>query len=386
MKQDYYEILGVSKGTSQDEIKKAYRRLALKHHPDRNATNKKEAEDKFKEISEAYEVLSDSQKRARYDQFGHEGVRSEFGGGGFNWQNFTHFEDLEDILGGFGGLGDIFESFGINTGFSSSRGSQRGGPQTGSSIRYELSITLEEVAGGADKSLFIKREESCDVCRGTGAKPGTKKETCPGCNGSGQIRFSQGFFSISKTCENCRGSGEIIKEPCEACRGKGRVLKKKNIEVHVPKGVEDGTTLRMSGEGSAGLKGGRRGDLYLSIRVNPHEIFIRRQNDIVVEIPVSFTQAALGAEITVPTLWGKVKMKVPEGTQYGKVFRLKGKGLPGLRTYGKGDELVRVIVEVPVKLNEGQRDVLKKFSEMRGEKLGPLGKSFMKRFKKVFGV
>ena len=385
-KQDYYEILGASKSASQDEIKKAYRRLALKHHPDRNTTNKKEAEDKFKEISEAYEVLSDSQKRARYDQFGHEGIRSEFGGGGFNWQNFTHFEDLEDILGGFGGLGDIFESFGINTGFSSSRGSRRGGPQAGSSIRYEISITLEEVASGTDKVFSVKREEVCDVCRGSGAKSGTKKETCPGCNGSGQIRFSQGFFSISRTCENCRGSGEIIKEPCEACRGNGRVLKKKKNEVHIPKGVEDGITLRLSGEGSAGVEGGRRGDLYLLIRVNPHEIFVRRQNDIVVEIPISFTQAALGAEIIVPTLWGKVKMKVPEGTQYGKTFRLKGKGLPGLRSYGKGDELVMVIVEVPVKLNEGQRDVLKKFSEMRGEKLGPLGKSFMKRFKKVFGV
>lgn len=384
-KRDYYEILGVSKTTSAEEIKKAYKKLAFKHHPYKNPGKEKEAEEKFKETSEAYEVLSDSQKRARYDQFGHEGIRSEFGAGGFDWQNFTHFEDLQDIPGSFGGLGDILESFGIDIGgFSSGRRGERG-PQSGSSIQYELDITLEEIAYGVDKILTVKVEDVCDICSGSGAKPGTKKTKCPGCNGTGQIRFSQGFFSVSRTCQRCKGVGEVVQTPCLSCRGEGRILKKKKITVHIPKGVDTGTRLRMPGEGNAGLKGGGRGNLYILVNVKPHELFVRRDNDIIVEIPISFTQAVLGAEITVPTLNGKVKMKIPEGTQYDKVFRLRGKGLPSLRGYGQGDEFVRVIIEVPTNLKKEEKLLLKKFGESRGENTGPLSKSFMRRLKKVFG-
>ncbi len=382
-KKDYYNVLGVSKSSSQDEIKKAYRKLALKHHPDRNKENKNEAEDKFKEISEAYEVLSDSQKRARYDQLGHEGVRSDFGGGGFDWQNFTHFEDLEDIFGSFGGLGDIFESFGINTGFSQRR--QRYGPQKGSSLEYELSITLEEAATGCEKESRISHEETCKKCQGSGAKAGSKKEKCSACHGTGRISFSQGFFNVARVCERCLGEGEIIKEPCEACRGKGIKAVTKKIKVQVPKGVESGVRLRISNEGNAGLKGGPPGDLYVLIYVEPHEIFERHGNDIVVEVPITFTQAALGAQISVPILEGKVKMKVPEGCQYGKVFRLRGKGLPSLRGYGKGDELVKIIIEVPDRLSKKQKALLEEFAGESGQNAGPLRKSFLERVKRALG-
>ena len=357
--------------------------MALKHHPDRNKENKNEAEDKFKEISEAYEVLSDSQKRARYDQLGHEGVRSDFGGGGFDWQNFTHFEDLEDIFGSFGGLGDIFESFGINTGFSQRR--QRYGPQKGSSLEYELSITLEEAATGCEKESRISHEETCKKCQGSGAKAGSKKEKCSACHGTGRISFSQGFFNVARVCERCLGEGEIIKEPCEACRGKGIKAVTKKIKVQVPKGVESGVRLRISNEGNAGLKGGPPGDLYVLIYVEPHEIFERHGNDIVVEVPITFTQAALGAQISVPILEGKVKMKVPEGCQYGKVFRLRGKGLPSLRGYGKGDELVKIIIEVPDRLSKKQKALLEEFAGESGQNAGPLRKSFLERVKRALG-
>ena len=383
-KRDYYEILGVSKNVSADEIKKAYRKLALKHHPDRNPTNKKEAEEKFKEVSEAYEVLSDPQKRAKYDQFGHEGLRSEFGAGGFRWENFTHFEDLSDIFERFGGLGDIFESFGMDFGmFSSARRGR--GPQPGSSIQYELDITLEEVARGVDKIIYIQREDPCKTCGASGVKAGTKKENCPVCNGTGQVRFSQGFFSISKTCQKCGGQGRIIKTPCPECRGEGKVLNKKKITIHIPKGTDTGLTLKIPDEGNAGDKGAKRGNLYVLINVKPHELFKRRDNDIIVEVPISFTEATLGVETTVPTLDGKVKMKVTQGTQSGRIFRLKGKGLPNLRGYGQGDEYVKIIIETPTGLNARQKRLLEEFAESRGENLDPLSKSFMKRLKKFFG-
>jgi len=383
-KRDYYEILGVPKSASAEEIKRAYRKLALKYHPDRNPNNKKEAEEKFKEVSEAYEVLSDPQKRAKYDQFGAEGLRSEFGAGGFKWQDFTHFEDLEDIFGSFGGLGDIFESFGMDFGmFSSAR--KRRGPQPGSSIQYELDITLEEVARGVDKTIYIQREDPCKTCGGSGVKPGTKEENCPVCNGTGQVRFSQGFFSVSRTCQRCRGQGRIIKTPCPECRGEGKVLNKKKITIHIPKGTDTGLRLKIPGEGNAGDKGAKRGNLYVLINVKPHELFKRRGNDIIVEVPISFTEAALGTETTVPTLDGKVKMKVTRGTQSGRIFRLKGKGLPNLRGYGQGDEYVKIIVETPTNLNKEQEELLRKFAESRGENLDPLSKSFMKRLKKFFG-
>jgi molecular chaperone DnaJ len=383
-KKDYYDVLGISKSSSQDEIKKAYRKLALKHHPDRNKENKKEAEDKFKEISEAYEVLSDSQKRARYDQFGHEGVKSDFGGGGFGWQNFTHFEDLEDIFGSFGDLGGIFESFGMNMGGSSGRRRGRG-PQRGSSIQYDLNVTLEEVATGCEKEINITHEEACKKCQGSGAKAGSKKEKCSACHGTGRISFSQGFFNVARVCERCQGEGEIIKEPCQVCHGRGVVSVHKKIKVQVPKGVESGVRLRITNEGNAGVKGGPHGDLYVLINVEPHDIFKRHGNDIVVEVPIAFTQASLGSQISVPTLDGKVKMKVPAGTQYGKVFRLRGKGLPSLRGYGRGDELVVIIIEVPDKLSKKQKSLLEEFAVESGEDSGPLTKSFLEKVKKVFG-
>ena len=382
-KHDYYEVLGVSKTASADEIKKVYRKLALKYHPDRNPTNKKESEEKFKEISEAYEVLSDSQKRARYDQFGHEGIRSDFGAGGFNWQNFTHFEDIEDI---FGGLGDIFESFGTGDGFFSSSRRARSGPQTGASIQYELSVTLEEVAKGADKTILIKREEPCNTCNGSGAKPGTKKVSCQACHGTGQIKFNLlGFLSASRPCERCQGKGKVVESPCTSCNGRGHVLGKKKITVHIPKGIESGSRLKMAQEGNAGDQGALRGDLYILVYIESHEIFTRRENDIIIEVPISFTQAALGDEISVPILSGKVKIKVPEGTQYGKVFRLRGRGLPGLRGYGQGDELVRIIIDVPTNLSKKEKEILKNFAEIKGKDTGPLSKSFIKRLKKAFG-
>jgi molecular chaperone DnaJ len=382
-KKDYYDVLGVSKDASQDDIKRAYRKMALKHHPDRNKENKKEAEDKFKEISEAYEVLSDSQKRARYDQFGHEGVRSDFGGGGFGWQNFTHFEDLQDIFGSFGGLDDIFESFGMNTGFGGGRRGRRA--QKGTSLQYELSISLKEAATGCKKKIKITHQEACSKCHGTGAKAGSKKEKCPACQGRGKISFSQGFFSVSRLCERCQGEGEIIKDPCSACKGTGLKKVSKNIEVDIPKGIESGVRLRMPGEGNAGPKGALAGDLYILVYVQPHDIFKRQGNDIIVEVPITFTQAALGSQISVPTLDGKVKMKVPEGTQYGKIFRLRGKGLQSLRGYGKGDELVRIIIEVPDKLSKKQKELLEDFAKESGENTGPLTKSFIDKVKKVLG-
>lgn len=384
-KRDYYEILGVSKTASADEIKKAYRKLAFKHHPDKNPGKEKEAEEKFKEISEAYEVLSDSQKRAKYDQFGHEGLKSEFGAGGFNWQNFTHFEDLQDIFGGFGdmgGLGDIFEAF---TGGFSRRGRRQYGPQRGSSLQLRLDVTLEEVATGAEKTVTLKRQEICTKCDGSGAKNKSDKEKCPACGGSGQIRFSQGFFAVARACERCQGTGQIIKNPCPECRGQGRVIKSKKIKVHIPKGIEAGTRLKLSNEGNAGEKGAPRGDLYVLINVLEHDIFLRRHEDIILDLPVSVTQAALGAEVSVPTLDGKVKVKVPPGTQYGKVLRLRGKGLPSLHGHHHGDELIRVQVEVPAKLSEEEENLLRDFARLRGENPGPLKKSFLKKVKSALG-
>lgn len=383
-KKDYYDVLGVSKSSSQDEIKKAYKKLAFKHHPDKNPGMEKEAEEKFKEISEAYEVLSDSQKRARYDQLGHEGVKSDFGGGGFGWQNFTHQEDLEDIFGSFGGLGDIFESFGINVG-GSSRRRQSHRPQKGSSLQLELSVTLEEVVTGCEKEIKISHEETCKKCHGSGAKHGSKKEKCSACHGAGRISFSQGFFNVARVCERCQGEGEIVKELCEACRGRGVKVVAKKIKVQVPKGVESGIRLRISNEGNAGAKGGAPGDLYVVIYIEDHDIFKRQDSDIVVEVPITFTQAALGAQISVPTLEGKVKMKVPEGTQYGKVFRLRGKGLPSLRGYGRGDELVMIIIEVPDKLSKKQKVLLEEFAGESGQNTGPLTKSFFEKVKRVLG-
>lgn len=382
-KRDYYEILGVQKGASVDEIKKAYRNLALKYHPDRvSSEQKKEAEERFKEISEAYAVLSDPQKRSQYDQFGHAGIDSRytyediFKGADFS----SIFEDM-----GFGGgiFEDILDSFGIFGGGFSSR--RRGGVRRGRDLEYEIEISFEDAAFGAKKTISIPRYEACSVCKGEGARPGTKKTTCSNCGGKGAILQSTGFFSLRQTCPRCRGEGKIIKNPCTTCAGAGRERVVKKIEVTIPAGVDTGSRLRLQEEGEAGVKGGPRGDLYIYIHVKDHEIFERHGYDIVCVVPVDFPLIALGGEIEVPTLNGNVAMKIPEGTQSGKVFRLAGKGIRRLRGYGYGDELVKVVVETPARLNSEQKRILKEFAKSCSDKVNPLSKSFMDKVKKIFG-
>lgn len=380
-KRDYYEVLGANRDASQAEIKKTYRKLALKYHPDKNPGDK-EAEEKFKELSEAYEVLSDSQKRATYDQFGHEGMSGAFSGGGFRWSDFTHYDEFNDI---FGNLGDFFKSFGIDTDFFGggwgTAGTHRG-PGRGASLQYELQIDFKDAAFGKEETIDVQRYESCSTCKASGAKPGTKKTECPACDGRGQIVSSSGFFSISRTCQHCGGEGQIIKTPCIKCSGRGRVKVKRHIKVKVPAGVHTGNRLRIQGEGEAGTRGGNRGDLYVYIVVMPHPIFKRDGYDVVCEIPLSFSRAVLGSEIDIPTLNGKVKMKIPEGTQSGKVFRLKGKGIQRLDGYGKGDEYVRVKIETPVNLNKRQKEFLKEFADACGENVTPISNSFVDKVKR----
>jgi len=377
-KRDYYEVLSVSRSASSDDIKKAYRKLALKYHPDRNPGNK-EAEEKFKEISEAYEVLSDAQKKQAYDQFGHAGTQQ--GGAGFG--GFEGFR-----TGGFGGgvedlFGDIFEDF-----FGGGRRTRKGRREVGirgEDLRYNLKVSFEEAAFGKKIKLDIPKDVMCDTCHGSGAKPGTKPSTCSRCQGTGEVRFQQGFFSIARTCDRCGGEGSEIGSPCTHCHGQGKVRMKKTMEVTIPPGVDTGQSLRLSGEGNAGQKGGRGGDLYIVIEVGNHPIFSRENNDVICDVPISFTQAALGCEIEVPTLYGKVKMTVPSGTQWGKVFRLREKGFPDIHGYGKGDQLVRIVVEVPTKLSSEQKELLRKYADVSGDNVEPLRKGFLNKMKDFFG-
>ena len=372
----------MGKNASADEIKRAYRRLALKHHPDKNPENHKEAEEKFKEICEAYEVLSDEQKRQTYDQFGHEGLRGAFqGAGGFDWSDFTHFSDLEDVVGSFG---DIFSSFGIDLGGFGGLGGRRAGTRRGSHLKLGVEITLQEAAEGVKKIVHLRRLEVCPVCKGEGAKPGTRKSTCPECQGAGQVQTMGGFFTISRTCARCGGEGKIIQTPCAKCRGEGRVQQERKIHVSIPPGVDTGSRIRLQGEGEQGRRGARSGDLYVDIYVQPNEVFERHGNDLLCEVPISFTQAALGAEIEVPTLNGKVKMKVPAGPQSGKIFRLRAKGMPDVHGYGRGDELVRVNIETPTGLNAKQRRLFQEFAKECGEDVNPLTRSFVEKVRKLF--
>ena len=364
-KRDYYEVLGVSKGASDDEIKKAYRKLAKKYHPDMNPGDK-EAEAKFKEVNEAYSVLSDSEKRARYDQFGHAGVDPNYGAGGPG--------------GGFGGfdmgdidLGDIFGSFfgGGFGGFGGSTSSRRNGPQKGESLRASLTISFEEAAFGCEKEINLSRTEECEACHGSGAEPGTTAETCPDCRGTGVVRVQQrtgGFaFSSSAPCSRCRGTGKIIHTPCRACGGSGSVKKTKRVTVSIPAGIDDGQAVSLRGQGNAGKNGGPAGDLIVAVHVRPDPRFRREGTTVLYEQPVTFYQAVMGAELEIPTIDGKVKYTLPAGTQTGTTFRLRGKGIPELRGRGRGDQYVTVQVQIPTSLTGEQKEALRAFAESMGE-------------------
>lgn len=384
-KRDFYEVLGVSKDASADDIKKAYRKLARKYHPDLNKDNP-EAAEKFKECSEAYSVLSDDQKRAQYDQFGMAAFENGGAGGAGGFGGFEGFGGFG--AGGFGnGMEDIFDMF--FGGAGGRRGSQADkGPQRGSDLRFDLNLTFEEAAFGVEKEISLYRDETCDHCHGNCAEPGSKVETCPDCHGTGQIRVVQntmlGQMQTVRPCPKCHGEGKIISDPCHECRGTGMVKKQKNLKVKVPAGVADGSRLRVANEGAAGPKGGPNGDLYVYLFVKPHKFFERDGNDVYCEVPINIVQASLGAEVEVPTLDGKVVMKVPEGTQPGRVMRLRGKGIPRLRGTGRGDQLVRIKVVVPTKLTERQKAVLRNFADVAKDNINPEEKSFLNKIKDLF--
>ena len=351
-KRDYYEVLGVSKGASDDEIKKAYRKLAKKYHPDLNPGDKT-AEANFKEVNEAYEVLSDKDKRSRYDQFGHAGVDPNFNPGGGGFGGFGGFTDMGDI-----DLGDLFGSF-FGGGFGGGGGSsRRNAPQKGETIRAGVTITFEEAAFGCEKEVTVNRTEACDVCKGTGCAPGTTAEVCPDCHGSGTVRIQRGgggfSFSTTTTCPKCRGTGKIIHQPCKTCGGAGSVRRQKKLAVTIPAGIDNGQAVSLRGQGGAGRNGGPAGDLLIGVTVKPHPIFRREGTSVYMDQPVSFVQAALGAELEIPTIDGNVKYDMPEGTQTGTTFRLRGKGIPGLGGRGRGDQYVTVKVQVPTGLNKEQ--------------------------------
>jgi molecular chaperone DnaJ len=381
-KRDYYEVLGVEKNASDAEIKKAYRKLAMKFHPDKTKGDK-EAEEKFKEASEAYEVLSDSAKRSKYDQYGHAGLEGAFGGGGFQWSDFSHASDFSDIFGE-GGLGSIFESF-----FGGSFGGGRRGRRdnSGEDLQISMSLTLEEIASGVDKKIKINLKEACPTCNGTGSADG-KTKTCTQCNGQGQVRQMQrslfGHMQTIVTCPSCHGEGQIIENKCSACGGEGRIPKSKTISVHIPAGVSEGQYIRLRGQGNVGMRGGEHGDILVHIREKEHKIFSRREQDLICEFPISFSQAALGTEILVPTLSGKVKMKIPEGTQSGKTFRLRSQGLPHVNSAYKGDLYVKVHVITPTKLNSQERELLRQLGEYDSEKKLQPEKSFFEKIKDWF--
>ncbi len=347
-KEDYYKILGIARTASEVEIKKSYRRLAMKYHPDRNKDNSAEAEIKFKEIKEAYEVLSDPKKRSAYDQFGHAGVDNSFGGAG----GFSGAESFSDIFGDV--FGDIFGGGGRQ---------RSGGAQRGADLRYNLELTLEEAVHGTEATVKVPVMVKCDECGGSGAKKGSAPVTCTTCHGHGQVRMQQGFFSIQQTCPTCHGSGQKIKDPCRKCHGQGRVQETKTLSVKVPAGVDTGDRIRLAGEGEAGVMGGPAGDLYVQVHVKEHPIFTRDGADLYCEVPINFPTACLGGELEVPTLDGKVKLKIPAETQTGKLFRLRGKGVKPVRGGPAGDLICRVVIETPVKLNKEQRELLEKLRE-----------------------
>ncbi|HRM69192.1 MAG TPA: molecular chaperone DnaJ [Thauera phenylacetica] len=371
-KRDYYEVLGVNRDAGDDEIKKAYRKLAMKYHPDRNPDNK-EAEEKFKEAKEAYEMLSDPQKKAAYDRYGHAGVDPSMGAGP-GAQGFDGFSDA---------FGDIFGDL-----FGGGRGGGRSNVYRGADLRYNLEITLEEAARGAEKTIRIPTVEECGTCHGSGAKPGTHPKPCPTCQGHGQVRVQQGFFSIQQTCPKCHGSGKIIPDPCRDCGGAGRTKKQKTLEVKIPAGIDDGMRLRHAGHGEPGLNGGPPGDLYVEIHIRKHAVFERDHDDLHCEMPISITTAALGGEIEIPTLEGMARLKIPAETQSGKVFRLRGKGIKNVRSHVHGDLMCHVVVETPVNLTERQKELLREFEEIssgNATRHNPKAQGWMDKVRDFFG-
>ena len=376
-KRDFYDILGVNRDASDEEIKKAYRKLAMKYHPDRNPDNAK-AEDHFKEAKEAYEILSDGQKRAAYDQYGHAGVDPQAGMGGFGGGGAGGFSDA------FGGIFD--EIFG---GASRGGGGGRSNVYRGADLRYNLEITLEQAAFGTETKIRIPTMEACEPCKGSGAKAGTQPKTCPTCQGSGQVRLQQGFFSIQQTCPKCHGTGRFIADPCGSCQGAGRVKQHKTLAVKIPAGVDEGDRIRLSGEGEHGVNGGPSGDLYVQIHLKAHTVFQREQNDLHCEMPISFTTAALGGEIDIPTLDGVAQIKIPSETQSGKIFRLRGKGIKGVRSHAHGDLLCHVVVETPVNLTDRQKELLRELEESSSSdsaRHNPRAKSWMDRVREFFAA
>ena len=375
-KRDYYEVLGVSKSASADDVKRAYRRMAMKYHPDKNPNNK-EAETRFKECAEAYEVLSDPEKRQRYDQFGHDGLR------GMGMHDYSHmrWQDIssifEDIFTGFGGFGDLFGMGGRRAG--------RTGPSRGYDLETSVELTLNDVAKGTEKTIEFTRQDVCPECNGSACAKGTTPGRCPSCGGTGQVTRGGGFFQMVSTCPQCRGSGQVITSPCKKCRGTGRIPKKRIVSVKIPSGVHEGQGIRVAHEGEPGRKSGPRGDLYCYVRIKPHEFLQRDGSDLIAIVPISITQAALGATVEVPSLNGTRQLKIPPGTQYGSVFRIKGQGLPDIRTRRTGDQLVQVIVETPVKLNAKQQELLGEFAKTENKSAFPKSKGFFEKLKRYLG-
>ncbi len=384
IKRDYYEILEVIKTSTGEEIKKSYRKLAVKFHPDKNPGDHT-AEEKFKELGEAYDILSDDQKRAAYDRYGHAafaqgGGAAARGGGGFH----DPFDIFREVFGASGGGGGIFEQMASAFGGAGAQRPDRDGKQRGSDLRYDMQIRLEEAAFGCDKEIEVTKLEACDVCNGSGAESGSRAVSCRDCGGRGQVISSRGFFQVSQTCPRCRGTGQMIERPCRKCGGEGRAEAAGRIKLKIPAGIEDGSRLRSMRNGEAGLRGGAPGDLYVVIHIKEHEVFEREENNLFCEVPISFVTAALGGEIRVPTLEGQANLKIPTGTQSEAAFKLRGKGMPSINSSSRGDLIVRVAVEVPTKLNAEQRKKLEEFAALMGEENTPLHKGFFDKAKEFF--
>ena len=373
VKRDYYEVLGVAKDASEDDVKKAYRKLALKYHPDKNPGDS-EAEERFKEAAEAYDVLREPDKRAQYDQFGHDGLRGMGNGG------FSNVDDIFSVFGDiFGGGGSFVDEF-----FGGGGRRARRGPPPGEDLGIELVLTYEQAAEGLTRTIEVHRMVRCDTCTGSGARSGSSSTTCPLCQGHGQVQQSQGFFSVRTTCPRCTGRGQVIEDPCGDCSGTGRQERGEDIEVRIPAGVRTGSRLRVAGRGNAGQHGGPTGDLYVILHLEPHEFLERVENDVICEVPISYTQAVLGAKIDVPTLKGKAVMTVPPGTQSGELLRMKGQGFPSLDGRTRGDELVRVVIEVPRRVKGEEEELLRQLAEMEEKNVNPSRKSFFDKLKNYF--